>query len=241
MLENVAGKSARRMAAERQLTRRQLGFVAIAAVIEIVLVYVSLPTAIGFPLALLGLWAVRHYFFGWMDHVFQREQDAVRGAEAEEVVGAILDSLTDCVTLHDVTAGYGNIDHVIFRKDGAVFLVETKSPRGLITELRAEKYLQQTHRNVYWLRDLLKTRFNLEPWIHAAIVFPNAHVRVPHALRGVHILSAADLEYWISLVRGNGHIACQLWPRMGEIKAALVGQSARSEARSRGPRLRLSA
>jgi len=45
----------------------------------------------------------------------------LQGAEGEEAVGAILDRLPNIrVVQHDVPGAYGNIDHLVFRNDGAM-------------------------------------------------------------------------------------------------------------------------
>jgi hypothetical protein len=225
MLQNAPGGSTRWMAEERRSGRRKIGMLAMAALSEVFLLFISLPTAVGVPIALAGFWAIDRSFLRWMDLLSRREQDAIRGAEAEEKVGAQLDRLANCVVLHDVPADYGNVDHLVFRKDGAVFLFETKSRCGTITDAVAAPYLKQTHWNVYWLRDVLKSKLGIKPWIHAAIVFPNATVKVRSTMRGVEILSGSELERWISQAHGDPVIAHHLWPEIERIKSELIGQS----------------
>ncbi len=214
------------MADERRTIRLKIGLLGLFMLADALLTYLWFPIIIGLPLAMLGIGAVNHYFIGWMDLASRREQDAVRGAEAEEEIGAILDRLPDCVVIHDVRKKngdkeYGDIDHVIFRTDGAVLLIETKSHRGTITEDKASVFLKQTHGNIYWLRDFLKARLSFEPWINAAIVFPNANVRVRRPLRGVDVVGAIYLERWIAKAHGNPLVARKLWPEMDQIKMAL--------------------
>ncbi len=62
----------------------------------------------------------------------------------------------------------------MFRRDGAVFLIETQSHSGWITrhdrQLRRNgqplerDFIQQTHNNLSWLKKFLKTRAGFEPW-----------------------------------------------------------------------------
>lgn len=221
------------MASERRTIRRKLGVLALTVLAEVALLFIWLPVAVAFPLALAGLWAVDHYFIGWMDLAFRREGHAARGAEAEETVGSLLNRLPeDCVVLHDVVADFGNIDHVVFRKDGAVFVIETKAHGGRVTEERGglllngrpfeKDILKQTHGNIYWLRDFLKARFGVEAWITAAIVFPNAYVAVRHTLRGVDVMNGSYLQRWMTKARGNPRIAQKLWPQVAVIKAKLL-------------------
>ena len=229
MLQYSAGNNIRQMADERRTIRRKLGMFGLLTLACGFVTYLLLPGMTGLPIMLLGIWVVDHYYIGWMDFVFRCEQDALRGAKAEESVGAILDRLPDCVVLHGVRKKFGDkecgdIDHVVFRKDGAVLLIETKSHRGTVTEESASNFLKQTHGNIYWLSDFLKSRLNFKPWIHAAIVFPNANVRVRRQLRGVDVVGTNYLERWISKARGNPQVAGMLWREMDRIQAALRGQ-----------------
>lgn len=209
------------MVAERRELRRKLGLLSLAVFSELILLWWFLPTPLGVSLALVGLWAVDHYFIGWMNLAQVREHDAIRGADAEEKIAAILSRLTDCVVLHDVLADHGNVDHIVVRKDGAVFLLETKSRGGVITESSVTSCWKQTHWNLYWLRGFLKARFGVEPWIHAAVVFPNAEVRIRRPLHHVHMVNGAQLERWMSRAPGNPVVARKLWPEIERVKTEL--------------------
>ena len=120
----------------------------------------------------------------------------------------------------------------MLRKDGAVFVIETKAHGGRVTEQRGElllngrpfekDILKQIHANIYWLREFIKTRFDIEPWITAAIVFPNAYVVVRRTLRGVDAINGRYLERWMAKARGNPRIAGRLWSRTAAIKAELL-------------------
>ena len=62
-----------------------------------------------------------------------------RGARGEEEVGAILDGIDDrgWFSIHDVSIGRGNIDHIAIGPAG-VFTIETKHRRGSIHLDRVE-------------------------------------------------------------------------------------------------------
>ena len=137
------------------------------------------------------------------------------------------------VVLHDVESQFGNIDHLVFRNDGAVFLVETKSHKGTVDETRALTFIPQTHRKVFWLRDRLKARLGFQAWIEAAIVFPNAHVTVRRKLRGVDVVSAHYLERWMAKASGQPRAARTLWPEVEALKIELLGQSKQSKTAHR--------
>jgi Holliday junction resolvase-like predicted endonuclease len=221
--ESSSKNSTWRMVETRRKARRTIGILGLCVVADVAVSYFLLPKWLWPIFALITLWAVDHFFIGWMDLLFKREGDARRGAEAEDTVGAFLNRLPadSHVVLHDIPAQYGNIDHIVFRKDGAVLLVETKSHKGRIDERRANEFVPQTHRNLYWLSDFLKPHCDGKPWVSAAIVFPNAFVSVRRSLRGVDVVNLGFLEGWMKKQPGNAQIARSLWPRMEQVKQEL--------------------
>jgi hypothetical protein len=164
-----------------------------------------------------------------MDELFRREGNAHRGAGAEEKIGALLDGLPrNYAVRHDVNTGRGNIDHLVFRRDGAVFLIETKSHSGRITkqdgQLRRngqfleKDFTRQTLDNVSWLKRFLKEHAGFEPWIHAAIVFTDAHVEKHLNLKNIDVFNASRLTRWMERARGNPRVAVILWPQVESLK-----------------------
>jgi hypothetical protein len=233
---NVPGSSTRQMASERHLIRQKLAILAFIALTSVVLGTYSLPLAIGVPLALAGLWAVNHYFLGWMDLAHRREKQALSGAEAEAEVGAILNRLPgNCQVFHDVQSARGNIDHLVVRQDGAIFVIETKSHRGNVSIERCE--LRRDHRpfeknligqsldNVTWVKKFMLEHLGFEPrWIHCAIVFTRAHVPLRCSLSHVHIIRPAYLERWLTGQPGDAMVARELWPAMDSMRGWLGGR-----------------
>ena len=215
------------MEKRRRQARILLVVLGIAAVVTLFSISLSARNVVISLLVLAALTFVDRATRRDMDWFQKRADDAGRGAKAEEDVGAILSRISDCEVLHDVVAQFGNIDHLVFRKDGAILLIETKSHCGKVTEQSAEKFLQQTHRNVFWLRDFLKDRLEIEAWINAVIVFPNAYVSVRRPLRGVDFINSKYLERWMNKVRGNSQLARNLWPRIQEVKQELRNVSPR--------------
>jgi hypothetical protein len=227
------GNSTRQLARQRHTHLQTLAILGLIALAAILLAYHSVSMAIGFPLALAGFWAVNHYVVGRINIVQRREQQAVRGAEAEEMVGAILNRLPPGhQVFHDVPAPHGNIDHLVFRRDGAVFVIETKSHRGDVTldhcELRRDHrpfekdFIRQTLENVSWLKKFIATHLGFEPrWIHAAIVFTRAHVPSRCQLSRVNILRPVYLERWLNKQPGDAEAALKLWPRRASLEEFL--------------------
>lgn len=158
---------------------------------------------------------------------------AAKGAKAEEQIGDILDGLPgEWEWLHDVNKEYGNIDHLGFRKDGAVFLIETKSHDGKITQqeeqlrrngqLFEKNFITQTHRNVLWVKKIIKARLGFEPqWVCAVIVFSNAYVERHLKIKGVAIVNVSFLPEWIRRQPGNPKVAAVLWPKIEILKNEL--------------------
>lgn len=224
MTDDSKQNSTWQMVETRRKARRTIGILGLCLLAVIVVSYFLLPKWFWPVYALILLWVADHYFIGSMDLLFKREGDARRGAEAEDLVTTFLNRLPSdsYVVLHDVPAQYGNIDHIVFRRDGAVFLIETKSHRGTIDERRANEFVPQTHRNLYWLSDFLKPHCDCKPWVSAAIVFPNAFVSVRRPLRSVDVVNLAFLEPWMKKQPGNPQIARSLWPRIERVKQELL-------------------
>lgn len=108
-----------------------------------------------------------------------------RGIAAEKFVAKFLAKLPtkEYKVFNDVRARYGNIDHVVIRKDGAVYLLETKSHQGKVTwggnklllngKPFEKDFIVQINRNIKWLRELIKKQTGINTWIVAVLVFPN--------------------------------------------------------------------
>jgi hypothetical protein len=133
------------------------------------------------------------------------EKRATRGAEGEETIGAMLDSLGDeYLTVHDVVSRYGNIDHVVIAKHGGLFLIETKAHGGkvsvvnrrvLVNGREPEKdFIAQALKNTYWLRDRVREVTGLEIWITPVLVFANAFVEHAPPIKGVQVVNQKYLS-----------------------------------------------
>jgi len=148
--------------------------------------------------------------------------------------------------LHDVPKEFGNIDHLVFRADGAIFVIETKSHHGKVTvqngELRRDdrpfekNFVKQTLDNTSWVKAFIAGRFGFEPsWIHAAIVFTNAHVPSHCRLVNVAVIRPSYLERWMAKQPGNAQAAQKLWPQMDKVEAQLFAAPKEDQV-SRNPR-----
>src|SRR5438067_1549889 len=136
------------------------------------------------------------------------QKTKVQPASAEQTRGILTSLPQKCLVLHEVAARYGNIEHLIVRADGAVFLIETEFEEGRITQNQgklmldgrpfAQDLIRQTTTNAFVLRDVLADGLGISPHINAAIVFPNATVAVPRAIYGVDVLEADQLQKWMS-------------------------------------------
>jgi hypothetical protein len=183
-------------------------------------------------ICVIGLVAVERRIVPLMDFLKRREDDAVRGAEAEEAVGAILDRLPENhIVLHDVPGPCGNIDHVILRSDGAVFVIETKSMGGqvserngrlLINECEPEKdFIRQTTRNATWLRDLAGAELGVVPWVNAGLVFTRAFVSVRRKVGQVDVMNIRFIERWLARAQAQREVARRAAPNWERIRTAL--------------------
>ena len=132
---------------------------------------------------------------GWLRFLggsFKRDHGAwAQGAEGEEVVGEILESLAPdgWQVIHDVSFGRGNMDHIVVGP-GVIYTVETKSRKGRLSLDRLDpKMLAQA----YAEKKSLETVTGME--VQALLVFSHAYLvgSVPAKRRGVTIVPARML------------------------------------------------
>lgn len=130
-----------------------------------------------------------------------------RGNEAEERVGAILDSMADhgWLTLHDVQTGRGNIDHVVVGP-GGLLTVETKSYRGRlrVAEVKSDwlkqayaqrKYLERTTAtHVECLLVLSDAYLDQAPWNERGVLLLPARMLAGHLARRPQLLTPEGVE-----------------------------------------------
>jgi hypothetical protein len=118
-----------------------------------------------------------------------------RGRKAELAVRRILRKLpkTRFEVFNDVPARYGNIDHLVISREGAIFLIETKGHRGKVTAAHGKILLNgqpmrrdpvaQVSRNIKWLRSMIREKVGCAAWIVSILVFPNAMIYSPKGKR----------------------------------------------------------
>jgi len=137
---------------------------------------------------------------------------------AEKRVGeTLLKLLPDgYLILNDIKFKYGNIDHMVIRPDGTIFLCETKSHKGIVTTdgrrilvngrpLKTNP-ISQVMRSIRWIRVLAKRLSGRNPWIVAVVVFPNANAQIHRAVKRVNVLTLEDLPSFIrSYSAKSGH------------------------------------
>jgi hypothetical protein len=243
---NVAGGNARMMAKHRRSAGLLLIFLGLLCVVLFFCanllnlrtrsIWVSI-------CCLAGLTIIGRGVIPQIDFIKKREGDAIRGAEAEEAVGAILNRLPEnYMVLNDVPGLYGNIDHVVLRKDGAVFVIETKSMSGRVSERNGELLLNgktppkdfvgQTLRNAVWVRDILAAELGVIPWVDAALVFTRASVSVRNEREEIQILSVRFLEQWMARSPQKREIGRRAGLKWEQLRRVLHG--AEAVARSRG-------
>jgi hypothetical protein len=164
-----------------------------------------------------------------MDNPFRRGENLDRETTGEENVGAMLDGLPgNYAVLHDVNAGRGSIGHLVFRQDGAVFLIETRPHARQAGQLCWNRqswekdFNRQTLDHIGWLKQFLKAHAVFEPWIHAAIVLTDAHAEEHLNAGQIDVLDASCLKRWLERARGNPRAAVILWPQVENLKNELM-------------------
>jgi len=142
----------------------------------------------------------------------KRVTDADTGAKAEQAVAEALESLPDdYYVFHDLEFPGFNIDHVVLGPNG-IFLVETKSQKGNITQehdvlLRNGRkffkdFLKQCWRQTYSLRDHLGAEKLRGLSIKPILCFAQGFVEIRGPVRGVDVLNVGFLRPHILSQRG---------------------------------------
>jgi hypothetical protein len=142
----------------------------------------------------------------------KRVTDADTGAKAEQAVAEALESLPDdYFVFHDLEFPGFNIDHVVLGPNG-IFLVETKSQKGKITQehdvlLRNGRkffkdFLKQCWRQTFSLRDHLGAEKLSGLSIKPILCFARGFVEVRGPVRGVAVLNVGFLRPYILSQRG---------------------------------------
>ena len=143
----------------------------------------------------------------------KRVTDADTGAKAEQAVAEALESLPDdYFVFHDLEFPGFNIDHVVLGPNG-IFLVETKSQKGNITQdhdtlLRNGRkffkdFLKQCWSQAYSLRDHLGPEKLNGLSIKPILCFARGFVRIRGPVRDVAVLNVGYLRPYILSQRGS--------------------------------------
>jgi hypothetical protein len=143
----------------------------------------------------------------------KRISDADTGAKAEQAVAEALQELPDDYhVFHDLEFPGFNIDHVVLGPNG-IFLVETKSQKGNITQendvlLRNgrkffKNYLNQCWSQTYSLRDHLGADKLQGQAIKPLLCFARGFVEIRGPVRGVAVLNVSYLRPYILSQRGS--------------------------------------
>jgi nuclease-like protein len=235
LLENAEEPHNVHVAAKAPLLRLSLGLLAICAALHLMVQGQSSLNLFGFFVALLGLLTLDAALVPVLGQLW-RPQSTARRHSAEETVDDMLSSLArdpcNFVVIKNISIGTNDIDYVVLRRDGALFVIESKLHGGVVTDdqgelrrngVRLEKdFIRPVHSSTFGLRSLILDEFGIDVRIRSVIVFPNATVRVRHCLRGVDVVGVSDLQRWMARAAGCPDSAQVLWPRRGVLTSRLL-------------------
>lgn len=143
----------------------------------------------------------------------KRISDADTGAKAEQAVAKALEELPDdYFVFHDLEFPGFNIDHVVVGPTG-IFLVETKSQKGNITQEKdvllkngrkfIKDFLKQCWRQTYSLRDHFGADKLQGHTIKPILCFERGFVEIRGPVRGIAVLNVSFLRPYIVSQREN--------------------------------------
>jgi len=227
---------ARDIAVSRRKRRRFIGVVGIVLCAGVMLFSLVRGDYIVSGLCLVALVAIERLLIPTMAHLFGRQKQAERGADAETLVAKELAVVSDNLAiLHNVAGPYGDLDHIVFRANGAVAVLDTKSHRGRVTEASGrlringrpfeKDVVNQVYRNVLWFKDLLKSRYGIEAFVTAILVFPNARVDVRRPVKGVEVSRLGFLPTLLCRLPANARTASKVRQKLETMKSEIAGAS----------------
>jgi len=160
-------------------------------------------------IGLLGLVAVERTLLPVTQHLFRRRRQTERASAPEsKVAAALAQDPGNFLALHNVAGPFGDLAHVIIRRNGAVIVIDTDSQPGRVAEAHGRLQLNgrpferdiadQVRRNAMWLKDELRARLELRVFVHACLVFPQAYVTVRRPVRGVEVANASYLPRFLA-------------------------------------------
>ena len=132
---------------------------------------------------------------------------------AEEIVARHLRALgrRGNIVLNGLQSRYGDIDHLVFQKDGRVVMIETKSHVGTVTSDGDRLLINgrplpvnplcQIHCNIRWLRRKLKQGGRQRVWCVAVLALPYATVKVRRPFKRVIVLGSRQIDQLSRLLR----------------------------------------
>jgi len=172
-------------------------------------------------------------------HLKKRAKDANKGALAEERVETKLAALPEgFVSFNDLAFPGFNIDHVAVGH-GGVFVIETKSHGGKVTNngnqlllngsAPDKDFINQTWSQTYHIKNLLKQKLGTDIPVHPVLCFTNAFVQVRGTVKGVSVVNSGYL---------NTHIGKQK-PALDKSQFAQVVASLKIETKAEEPFKRL--
>lgn len=233
-----AGESTFKMADQRRRTGLLIGFGLLA--VYALLMLVVLPNASTWRIGGTGLTVIvilviispRVIDFATAKKAKEMRR-AVKGAKAEVKIGALLAQLDeDFEVINDINGDYGNIDHLVIHKSGAIFMIETKSHNGKISfvgnQLKlnghdTEKdFIAQSLRNSYWLRDHIELIIGEKPWVNAILVFTNACVPFAKPVKGVMVTNKKFLIDTIKNKLSNKSKNSMIWESREKIIESIL-------------------
>jgi hypothetical protein len=162
-------------------------------------------------IGLLGLVTVERTLLPIPRQLFRRQRRtglAPASAPEPKVAAALAQDPDNLLALHQVAGPFGELAHVIIRRNGAMIVIDTHAQPGRVAETHGRLLLNgrpferdivdQVRRNAMWLKDELRTQLELRVFVHACLVFSQAYVTVRKPVRGVEVANASYLPRWLA-------------------------------------------
>ena len=132
---------------------------------------------------------------------------------------------SDFVVMDNVEAPYGTIDHVVYNRQGSIYLVEMRTNGGTVKAMGdrllingqafEEDLVLHCRENSDWLKQKLEERLKVKAWVTPVVVFTNAFVEFGEPIRGVYYTNKKFLPKFLEKVEVGSPAGLKLWQMRG--------------------------
>lgn len=125
-----------------------------------------------------------------------------------KVASSLANDPNNVLVFHNVATPHGDVDHLVFRRNGALVVIGAQWSPGRVGEAQGRLLLngrplekdvaEQIRRMAMWFKDEFRQQLGIRVFVHASVVFANAYVTIRRPVRGVEAVNFSYLPKYLS-------------------------------------------